>query len=416
MKNKTFRLLCTAGILTAVLCIQAFAAETAGGDAKLTSEWYGKLHEQSENFAFSPYSLRDCFRILYPAAAGQSKQEIESVLGLDAARAAKLKETDGRMIFRNDIGMKAANKAFVNSGVISAAQMHPEVLDADELDTAPFTDHTWEIINQFISDNTEEKIRDLVGPDTVTARTASVLVNCIYFKNTWDYDEAGILWKDGKRYRAFRSGSPSLRDIKETDTVDILRLPYLNAERTENEFGGADIGRRIEGMDQYSLYIICDRDDVDGLHADEWLKGKTEDELLEALRFDTYEGLKGYGEADFLVPCFEVRKQAELSGLLRDLGMRAPFDSGTRDFAAFAPVGIDEILQETWIRSDNGGTEAASTAMILKGEAARRPDQLSVKHVVADTDFAFFLKNDTAEEILFAGRIGDLAEAGEDGR
>ena len=103
--------------------------ETPMDGKHLTAAWYASLLEK-ENFVFSPYSLRDCASILYPAAGGTSKKEMEDVLGLSEAVSAALKKSDAEAIFTKGIGMKSANKAYINT--LDAAMAHA---NTDALDT-----------------------------------------------------------------------------------------------------------------------------------------------------------------------------------------------------------------------------------------------------------------------------------------
>ena len=381
------------------------AQMTSEGGQQLIAAWYASMRSEGENFIFSPYSLLDCVRILYPAADGESRSQIEEVLGLDDARAAALQALDEGMLFENGIGAKSANKAYINTGLPDADQLHPEILDTEDVDLSPFDDQTFARINEEIAERTEQKIQGLLSPENVTADTASVLLNCLYFMNTWEHDEIMLSWKGEADVPGF-SDTVSLLQVKESGDLDILRLPYSNAPLEEEEWGTC-LGMPVEGMDRYSLYVICDRDGSSSEMVDDFMEGLSFAELDQLLDFNGYEGLSGYTDAFFKVPEFEVRSRSSLTALLKGLGMTAPFLPGTTDFQRFGPFWISDILQEAYMKTTHSGTEAAAvTAMVMEAAAAEVETPKVWKYVVADSPFAVVLKDDTADEILFVGRIG----------
>ena len=310
------------------------------------------------------------------------------------------------MLFENGIGAKSANKAYINTGIPNSDQLHPEVLGTEDVDLSEFDDRTFERINEEIAERTEQKIRDLLSSDNVNADTASVLLNCLYFMNTWDHTECEVSWRGTTDVPGF-SDTVSLFQIKEEGDLDILRLPYSNAPLEEDEWGTC-LGMPVEGMDRYSLYVICDRDGSSSEMVDDFMEGLSFAELNRLLDFDGYEGLSGYTDAFFQVPKFEVRSRSSLTALLKSLGMTAPFEPGTTDFQQFGPFWISDILQEAYMKTTHSGTEAAAvTAMVMEAAAAPVETVRVWKNVIADSPFAVILKDDTANEILFVGRIGN---------
>ena len=393
---------------------------------QLISSFYKDGIDKNKNFVFSPYSLIDCFKILYPASEGKSREEIETILGLDKKRADKLTKMDKEMIFEDGIGMKVVNKAYINNNVIPIENIHTDVLNVNDVDVRKFEDNTYEQINEYVSENTNEKINNLLNQNSIDKNsTISVLLNCLYFMNTWQHEENTIDWTDKKTYDSF-SDDCSLTDVKEDGDIDILRLQYTNAKRTkkdgkegkpsnvlyyDDDNNQLDYSSINPKMNKYSMYIICDNVNSKEENVDNYIKNLSDTELLDKLNFDKYKGLKGYTDCYFNIPCFELRhKNDNITELLTKLGMTHAVDPNTNDFKKFAPVFIDKVMQECYIKTDKGGTEAAAaTAMVLMVGATMQVEK-RIKTVIADNTFAFFLVDDTMKEILFAGRISDLNE------
>ena len=388
---------------------------------RLTSSLYESMLGKG-NFVFSPYSLLDCMRILYPAADGKSKEEFETILGLDRDRANVLESTDRENILQNGTGIRTANKAFINSGIFEtwndsgifeAKDFHPEVLDADDVDIVPFRDDIYVEINEYVSEQTEGKIQDLLSPENANRLTAAVLVNAIYYKNLWNHEERTILWEGSDAYEAFGNDVQTAQ-IKEFNGIDVLRLPYLNRTGSADASGRPSV--EIPGMHQYAMYIIADSEDSASRGVDRFIAGMSEEEIYKVLDFSAYKGLPGYTSAHFTVPVFEMDSKASFKDMLQEQGMTACFSPGTADFRRFAPVCISDVIQAAWIRADSGGTEAAAATAVVMKELSAVPMNGKIKRVVADHTFAFFLKDDTADEILFVGRVENLSKCGVPGR
>ncbi len=372
--------------------------EVAKDGEHLTAAWYASLVEKG-NFVFSPYSLKDCASILYPAAGGNSKTEMEEVLGLSETAVKALRESDANAIFQNGIGMKSANKAYLNKLDPAMQNAHPEVLDTDQLDIREFDANTYQDINSYVAEATEDKIKNLLGADDVGPDTSAVLLNCIYFMNTWFHTDGKLTWNGTKRVDSFMD-DVSLKNIKEDGAIDILRLPYSNIPK-----GGKTA---VKGMDTYAMYIICDSSDSANVGVDAFMSGLSEKDLAKLTDFSGYAGLQGYDEAWFNVPEFETRTRTSLNELLSGLGAKEIFMKNVADFRKFADVYIDRILQEAYIKTTFEGTEAAAaTAIIAKANSAAPGEPKKTKRVIADTTFAFVLKDDTTGQILFVGRVAN---------
>ena len=53
------------------------------------------------DFMYSPYSLKNAFRILYPAADGESKREMDLLFGFGDGEAEKMAAVDAEMVFKD---------------------------------------------------------------------------------------------------------------------------------------------------------------------------------------------------------------------------------------------------------------------------------------------------------------------------
>lgn len=99
-------------------------------------------------------------------------------------------------------------------------------------------------INGWVEDKTNNKIKDLIGADSLDADTRMVLVNAIYFKGTWTYEFDKTKTFKGPFY------------VNDQDTVDVDfmkikkhfaygQFPELSASAIELPYKGSDISMFI---------------------------------------------------------------------------------------------------------------------------------------------------------------------------
>ena len=375
----------------------AAESETASRkqEASFNTVVYSRMAKEGiSDFIFSPYSMKDAFSILYPAAEGRAREEIESIFGFTDGKTA-FRDIDRDMMFDGKKGVKAVNKAYVNPKDIDPQDLHPEVLDADLLEVTEFNDKTYKDINGFVEENTNQRIKDLLMPSDITERTRAVLVNCLYFMQLWEHNSRYIDWKPtGEQISAF-GDEASVCDVKEDGLIDILRLPYDKVD--------VQSAREHE----YAMYIICDAEDSGNKGVDKYIGSLTDEELAKVLDFNDYYGLEEYDTVIWKVPCFEMEFRRAFKKDLQKLGMLECFNIETDDFRKFAPVCIDEVIQKCFVRADDNGTEAAAAAAIITSKTTMMERPKKTKYVVADHEFAFVIQDETSGEILFLGRVGN---------
>ena len=109
-------------------------------ESRLNTALYTALVQEGPgDFIISPYSMKDAFSILYPAAEGRARDEIEGIFGFKDGSTV-CRDIDNAMIYDGKTGVKAVNKAYVNTANIKPEDLHPEVLDADLFEITEF-DH-----------------------------------------------------------------------------------------------------------------------------------------------------------------------------------------------------------------------------------------------------------------------------------
>lgn len=107
------------------------------------------------------------------------------------------------------------------------------------------------------------------------------------------------------------------------------------------------------------------------------------------------------------LPRFEVEWQASLLEPLEAMGMHSAFDPNSADFSGMFGTGgayINELLQKTFLRVDEKGTEAAAVTVVGSDLVGSVMDA-----IVFDRPFFLAIWDHATETVLFLGQTMDPA-------
>ena len=112
------------------------------------------------------------------------------------------------------------------------------------------------------------------------------------------------------------------------------------------------------------------------------------------------------------LPKFELEYSSELNSVLKKLGMNEPFNEYTANFKGLGKeLYISQILQKTYLKVDEEGTEAAAVTVIKVRPTKSVKKKPIIYPMIVDRPFLFFLKNDNLpinNEMLFMSKIEKL--------
>src|ERR1035441_191585 len=169
-------------------------AEAVNGSNAFAVDLYAQLRTQPGNLFFSPESISTAFGMAYAGANGQTAMEMQHVFyftlppdRLHPAMGALLAEMNAQ---HEGYELRVADALWAQQDA-SFLPDYLKLLQTDygagfrpvDFKTSP--DVVRATINQWIADQTNDKIQNLLGPGSVTAATRLVLTNAIYFKGTW---------------------------------------------------------------------------------------------------------------------------------------------------------------------------------------------------------------------------------------
>ncbi len=385
----------------------ALAAQAAAAVNAFGADLYGRLAgDGSENLVCSPASIVLALAMTRAGAAGPTAAEMDAVLhtavvGVDPAAlhpgmnalTAELAARSGTFEAMGapvTVELSIANSLWGQNGITWGEQfldllsaqygagmrLVDYIADADAARTA---------INQWVADETEDRIPELLGPGTVTPDTRLTLVNAIYMKAPWlePFTDA--------------STAPSPFTTAAGETIEV---PMMRASRTLGYAAGAGwqaVELPYAGGSLAMLLVVPDAGAL----------APTETALGEGL-LDTAAQSLGSRQVNLGLPRFDLESKVDLSDVLVTLGMPSAFSPSAADFSGMTTAEqlfIGVVIHQANITVDEKGTEAAAaTAVGMRATSA--PMEPPVE-LTLDRPFLYAVRDTVTGAVLFLGRVSD---------
>ncbi len=374
-------------------------AQLTAGNNAFAVDLYGRLRTQPGNLFFSPASISTAFAMAYAGAHGQTATQMATVFhftlppaqlhpAMGALLAAMNAPHTGYELRVADALWAEQDAHFLESYLDLSKADYGAGFHRVDFKSAP--DSVRQTINDWIEQQTNSKIQNLIAPGVLTPSTRLVLTNAIYFKGTWlnPFDKSLSQDEDFhlsqtqaiKTPMMHRTGSYRYYD---GGTFQALELPYQ----------GNDL----------SMVVLLPKD-VDGL-------ASLEKSFTAAAANDWLQHLAPAPKVILSFPRFTMTRQFELSGELRTMGMPLAF-SGAADFSGMTgkpDFMISAAIHKAFIDVNEQGTEAAAATAIVMRALAMRAQQPEPPPIVfrADHPFLFLIRQTQTGAIIFMGRVDD---------
>jgi len=368
---------------------EASLKELVAGNNAFAFDLYQTLRTNECNLFFSPSSISLALAMTYAGARDNTAIEMAETLHftLQQDRLHPALNALGEKLLGRDanIDLTIANALWGQAGYPFLPDFLA-VLDTDYdtgLRRADFIGTPEEArrdINDWVSEETEGKIEDLMGPWTITPDTRLVLANAIYFKGMWEVQFDAKKTGPAPFYRLDGSQvKVSMMRVKEhfpyTEGMDFqaIELPYTG--------------------DTLSMIILLPR------------AGMFEDfeTDLSVERLDAILAQLCSEKVNLAMPKFELTSEFSLADTLAQLGMPDAFQSGVADFSGMdgtRDLFIGHVVHKAYVSVSEEGTEAAAAtgvSMVLS-----IPPMMTIDH-----PFIFLIRDIETRTILFIGRVMD---------
>ncbi len=373
-------------------------ALTAGNRA-FAFDLYRQLSKEDGNLFYSPHSISLALALAYAGARGDTAQQMADTLhytlppdrlhpafsALDqtlATRGQGAKGKDGKGFRLNIVNAAWGQKgfAFLPAYLDLLAENYGAGLRLLDFRSAPEPSRV--TINNWVSDQTENRIKDLVPPGAINTLTRLVLTNAVYFNAAWAMpfkkeatSDGPFHLLDGKTVNVPLMHQAEHYSYAKGDGYEAIELPYDGNE--------------------LSMVVLLP---ADGNFA------KFQDSLT-AEQVDTIIQSLQPRQVNLTLPRWKFDSSFRLSDTLKAMGMRDAFAPDAADFSGIdgaRDLSISEVLHKAFVAVDEDGTEAAAaTAVIIRVTAApAEPVTLTV-----DRPFIFLIRDQPTGAILFVGRV-----------
>lgn len=360
---------------------------------------YQTLKENTGNLFYSPYSISSALAMTYAGARGETEKQMATTLhftlpqdrlhpafnSVSLALASRGQETEiqdkkGFILKNADALWGQKDYKFLPAFLDVLAENYGAGIRL--LDFVRSPEDSRVTINDWVSEQTEKRINDLLPGGSITPATRLVLTNAVYFKANWFYQFSEKMTSDGQ-FNLLNSSKITVPMMKQTEKFNYMK---------GNGYQAVELPYRGQKL---SMVIL--------------LPGQG--------RFEAFEGTLQYSQLQKIIsdlksqkviltmPKFEFTLELKLRQILAQMGMPIAF-SGEADFSGMTEeeeLWIDEVIHKAFVAVDENGTEAAAaTAVMMVGAAPGQPQPIEF---TMNRPFIFLIRDIETNTILFIGRV-----------
>jgi serpin B len=369
------------------------------GNNAFAAALYREVRGREGNLFLSPYSISLAMAMLYGGARGQTEAQMADALhftlpqdrlhpafnALDQIIAAynaafQDPETQEDKGFQLDVANAIWGQdgfPFLDSYLDLLALNYGAGMQLTDFINSPEASRN--LINDWVAEQTRDKITDIIPHGAIDPLTRLVLANAIYFKAVWrtqfdprnTKDEPFHL-ADGSAVQApMMHTGPAPFPYAQGDGWQAVGLPYLGGNvMMAVIMPSGDFSEFEQGLDDGRL-----------------------EEILSSMKSQSL----ALG-----MPKFDMESNFQLNGILSNLGMTDAFTDA--DFSGIdgqKDLSVSDVIHQAFVKVDEVGTEAAAATIAIMGMTSGPTEPLVV---TIDHPFLFLIYDAQTHTILFLGR------------
>ena len=370
-----------------------------GGNSAFAFDLYHSLRDETGNLFYSPYSISVALAMTYAGARADTERQMADALQFRLPQEslhAAMNALDSRLTSRGQDGegfqLTIANAIWGQSGYEFSLD-YLDVLALNygagmrSINFAEAPEESREIINDWVAERTEDRIRDLIPEGAIDGLTRLALTNAIYFNAAWH----SPFQVEATRNRTFHLIDGTA--IQAPMMSQTASFGYLRGD------GYQAIDLLYQGEEMSMTLLVPDEGKFSQFEA--VLDADTVDGILKNVRSERLQ---------LTMPLFEYESQFGLNEALKALGMPDAFSESAADFSGLDGrrcaedpdcLRITDVFHKGFVSVDEEGTEASAATGVLIGTTSLPPQ------VAVDRPFIFLIRDVETEAILFVGRVAD---------
>jgi serpin B len=384
--------------ITSPVVNQSDMTTLVNGDSAFAFDLYQVLNKADGNIFYSPYSISLALAMTYAGARGETAKQMADTLhyllgqsalhpafnSLDielGKRGEGAKGKDGKGFRLNIVNAIWGQKdyKFLSAYLDLLAENYGAGLRILDFRSAP--EQSRITINNWVSDQTENLIKDLIPKGSIDSLTRLVLTNAIYFNAAWKLPFKPEATTNGP-FHLINGADVTVAMMKQTasfkyaegDNYQAIELPYDGQELSMVIF--------LPAPGQYKAF---------------------ETALSSRQLSDTINNIK-YRQVALTMPRFKFESEFGLKDTLIGMGMSEPFQDSA-DFSGMSSqsdLHISDVVHKAFVSVDEAGTEAAAASGVIVGTTSM---PLETVTVTLDRPFVFLIRDIQTGTILFIGRV-----------
>ena len=348
--------------------------------------------ESGKNTLISPLSVLCALAMTANGAEEETLQQMEEVLGMTTedlnlylySYMKNLPQGDKyKLSLANSIWFTEDERFTVNQDFL---QTNADYYGAD-IYKAPFNEQTKKDINNWVKQNTDEMIPEIL--DRVPVDAIMYLVNALAFEAEW----SAIYKKDQVREGVF---------TKEDNTKQNVDFMYGSEGTYLEDENAAGFMKYYKGGKYAFVAMLPD----EGVSVSDYIASLT-GESVNALLTNPQ-----HTTVYTAIPKFETEYSVEMSEILKDMGMPKAFDPNNAEFEGLGTssagnIFISRVLHKTFISVGEKGTKAgAATVVEMADGAAAEPQE--PKEIYLNRPFVYMLIDCENNISFFIGTMMDV--------
>lgn len=373
------------------------------GNTTFAFDLYQAIRSQSGNLVYSPYSISLAFAMAYAGARNETATQMADVLhyrlptdqfhpafnalDLDLDRrptqAAGVDEQDRFQLSIANSTWASKDWSFLPAYLDLLALNYGAGMHLVDFKSAP--EAARKQVNDWVSEQTNKRILDILPKGSVEPRTVLVLANAIYFKAQWQSE--------------FNSGftGPGPFHLLDGSTVDVPMMqkhPEENYAYAEGD-GWQAVSLPYKGGLADMIILLPELGSFNTFEAS--LTAEKYQQVVSALKSQT---------VILSVPKFKFDAELGLKDALVGMGMQDAFSENVADLSGMDGTHLlylSDAFHKAFIAVDEKGTEAAAATAVLAVPASM-PVGVDMQ---INRPFLFFIRDIPSGTVLFMGRVVD---------